>query len=210
MTGALIPQGPLHPEEFVGALLAGLLAAVFARRDPRRWAAAVMIGASCVLVQRQGAALVEGFSHHRHGLLAALTTVLVAGLAAAVRPRSPVVIAATVVAACAAVWMVVPDTEAPLIGGVVTAAAVSGVPSRSALSRWTNVLLVVPLVAAVVGSVGRPERLGLALGVAAVAGALVAMLSEAIRRAQRAGTPTTVVPSATSSITTAPAPTTAS
>ena len=116
----------------------------------------------------------------------------------------------SVVTACAAVWVVVPDTEAPLIAAAVVGAALVRPPAAER-SRWAGLLLAMPVSAAVVGTAGRPSRLGLAVVlVVATAGASL-VVTAGIRRvkAQRAGTPTTVVSASTSSTTTAPAPTTA-
>ena len=110
------------------------------------------------------------------------------------------------------VWGLVADTEPAVIGGaVLTGAVVAGLGRPSVLVAATA--LIGPM-AALVGSYGRPSQLTLALGAAigwAFGARIVVEVALAVRRRldQRAGTPMTVEPGSTSSITTAPAATTA-
>ena len=207
---ALIPDGPLHPGDAIWAIGAGLLVAGAARRHATRWVISVISSVIVVTTWRYGSILWDGLDHPDSGfvLLAAAFALLV-GCA---RPMPVRLVAVGLVAASTAVWAVVPDTELPLIVGSAVAAALVGAPSRTR-SRWAGSLVVLPLWAAVVGSLGRPSRLPLALGAAGTA--MVAVVSVALvvraatKRNQRAGTPITVEPAGTSSTTTAPAPTTA-
>ena len=210
MLGAIVqvPEGPLHPDDAVYALLFGLIVGLALRAGGR-------LGPALVPV-----AVVLAFdSRHRDTAWAAvdgrwwpaLACVLIAALAAipaTLRPDDTAVRATLLTAAIpvAAVWAIVPDTEAAVIGGGVLAGAFVSAggtwDSRAAVPLW----LVAPF-AALVGSIGRPGRLWPALG-AVVVTAVVAEFGRRWR-GQRAGTPTTVAPGATSDVTTAPAPTTA-
>ena len=145
-------------------------------------------------------------------LIATVAVVLVAVSARLSRSTATVLS----LAACAGVWTVVPDTEAPLLaGGVVAgAAAVTMIPGwlDDVRCRVHGLLLLLPVAAAATGSVGRPARFVPGTFVAvltAVLGLAAWRVLTALWRRQRAGTPITVVSAATSSTTTAPAPTTA-
>lgn len=210
MWDAFIPDGPMHPVDAGWALTAGLAVALVAWRGPRRWLLMVPAAFVAVVGWRPGAELIAGYTDRPWPLGAIVVTIVVVGLAAA-RPIALSTAAPATVAACAGVWLVAPDTETALIGGVLVAGACVGIP-RNRVTRLAALLVAIPVIGAAVGTVGRPERLPTAL----IAGALFAAPVVAIAmgvgrwRAQRAGTPTTVSPAGTSSITTAPAPTTAS
>jgi hypothetical protein len=103
------------------------------------------------------------------------------------------------IAACVGVWATAPDTEAALITGAVLLAAAPWVRSAS-IASLAAVTMLAPL-AAVAGTVGRPERLPLVLAIALSAFGLArlaaAVLVWTTNRGQRAGMPTTVAPGAT-------------
>ena len=209
---SLIPDGPLHPDDAVAALIVGVIVgALFGRRPVA--AAAARNGPATTLMMRHPGFVPEGLLDRPTPVAAIAGMLVAATLAAAVlraRTAAPVhttVAAATV--ACAGVWATAPDTEPALIGGAVLAASTPFLGRAAVL--WAPVVVVLPFAAAVLGTMGRPGRLPLVLGVA-VAAIVIARLAELGLRhwwGQRAGTPTTAAPGATSSVTTAPAPTTA-
>ncbi|MEO0494932.1 MAG: hypothetical protein AAF081_16115 [Actinomycetota bacterium] len=209
---ALIPSGPLHPEDAIAALVVGVVVGLVARFSAT--GPLLVVAAAGVTFERRHGGLGDAFVDRPSPLWALLGVIVAAALIAAIaepmRHRS--VRAAGLVAGVplAAVWGLVADTEAPLIGGMVLLGAVAlglGRPGVAVLAT-----AVIAPVAALVGSVGRPSQLLLAL-VAAVGWAVVTRVGLEMlgwrRRRQRAGTPVTVAPAATSSTTTAPAPTTA-
>lgn len=213
MIGGLVPDGPLHPGDALVAAVAGAVLGVVFRRRAGAWVVAVVAGAWVVLRWRYASVVGDAVAgRDRPALDLALLALPAVGLAIR-RVRTGPVARATL-AALAAVWALVPDTEAPLVAGVLLATAIAGpiVAGRSEdRTRLAGMLLVLPTAAALVGTAGRPAQHGPAL-FAAVATALgVAIVEVALRRVarQRAGTPTTVVEGSTSSVTTAPAPTTA-
>ncbi|MEM9466181.1 MAG: hypothetical protein AAGA90_12465 [Actinomycetota bacterium] len=208
----VIPDGPLHPEDAVIALIVGMVVGAVAGRRADI-GPALTAAAGATLWWRHPELVPEGFVERPSPLLVLLGAA-VAGSVIAVSSgwsasRSPRLNLAVAASACAGVWATAPDTEPALIGGSVLA----GGWWWAAGSRRPVTLLVVvlPIGAAVVGTVGRPDRLPLVLA-AAIGAAIVARLGAAIvervrPRRQRAGTPTTVAPGATSAVTTAPAPT---
>ncbi|MEQ8840695.1 MAG: hypothetical protein RIB98_06915 [Acidimicrobiales bacterium] len=227
MSNALlvVPEGPLHPSLAVAGIVVGVSAAVVAGPGLRRWLLFV-VGAAAVLISATADRAPHlAFTDHadRAHVLATSVAILVAA-ALARMPRSTATLVA--LAGCAGVWAIVPDTEVPLLGGAVLlgAGVIGAIPGwlpdrRSVLH---SSLLLLPLAGASWGSIGRPSRFTPAIAV----GAVTVMLALAVRalartarrsrgrssrraRAQRAGTPMTVDPAATSSTTTAPAPTTA-
>jgi len=204
----LVPEGPLHPEDAVFGLLVGLLAGCVLRCAGRHGALLVPpVVVATFIVAHPGTA--TGAIAGRWVGLAAV--VFVVGVAAGAGTGGPKERSArpelfAVLPAVASVWGIVPDTEAAVIGGSVVVGAWITVSAR--WGRGDAVLLTaIPVFAALVGSVGRPERLWPAL----VAVLTVTVTANAVARVlrQRAGTPTTVAPAATSTVTTAPAPTTA-
>jgi len=218
-TAGFIPEGPLHPEDAMRALAVGLAVGLgLAALDWRRGLPAVALAAGvCLHEYRYPETLVDGFRERP-----APTTVLIGigvAFAALALPLRLVRIAVTdlmiaTAAACAAVWAIVPDTESAVILGGVLIAAMAFSPPTGLASIGDAVVVFVPAIAAVVGSIGRPERLEPASKAAVVTGLAVLAVASGIRwfvaaRRQRAGTPTTVRPGSTSSVTTAPAPTTA-
>lgn len=212
MYAALIPAGPLHPVDAAWGLAVGLLVAGLARRDVGRWFALVPAGMVGVVTVLRGNELLDGYLD-RPDTATALGVTLSVSVVACVRP-SPV--AAAVPAALAAlvgVWVIVPDTEVPLIAAAFLVGAALRMP-REIRTRLSGTLVLFPLAAATAGSVARSERLGPAVllgGFAWLGAQLIGVGVEWRRskRRQRAGTPTTVAPGATSTTTTAPAPTTA-
>lgn len=210
MLATIVPDGPLHPDDALYALLAGMLVGMAMRATGRWGAVLVPIGAVLAFEQRYPGVAWESLDGRWGPLAACVATGALAALplsgpgAGSVSARLALLSIALPVAL---VWAIVPDTEAAVIGGCVVAGAF--VLGSAQWERRTVVMLsFVPVFAAAVGSVGRPERLWPALGCVLVAGALNGAIGWVVRR-QRAGTPTTVVPAATSEVTTAPAPTTA-
>jgi len=209
----LVPDGPLHPVDALWGLSTGLVVALVAGRRAQRWLVLVAVALGAVIVARRGGEVLDGYLDRPDSAAVLGTTAAVVALSA-LRPLRVSTTACVALAGCAGVWAVVPDTEIPLIAGAVLAGAATRLP-RDAVIRPAGWLLLAPLIAAVAGSVGRPSRLVPALALAVAAGGvalLAASLLRAVasRRRQRAGTPTTVAPGATSVVTTAPAPTTAS
>lgn len=208
--GALIPSGPLHPEDALAAVVVGLIVGLVARYS---------VSGPVLVVAAAGVTF-----EHRHGgtwdalvdrpaplwaLLGVLgATIVIAVIAAPVRVRSMRAAGCIAGVPLAATWGLVADTEAPLIAGMVLLGAlVFGLGRPSVLV--VGVATMAPFAAAI-GSFGRPSQLPLALAASMVwaAAARAAFESvDAVRRRQRAGTPTTVESTATSSVTTAPAPT---
>ncbi|MEM9521100.1 MAG: hypothetical protein AAGA37_17400 [Actinomycetota bacterium] len=210
----MIPDGPLHPEDAIAALVIG--AAGGALVGHTRVAAPAVVGLYVItLALRHPDFLPEGFVERPAPLLAVVALLFVAGMIAGLvsgRLAAPAPFVGLVaVAGCGAVWSTAPDTEPALIGGLLLLAGTGFL--RRAAARWAPLLIVVAPAAAVLGTVGRPDRLPfvLAMCVAASIAARtgLAVLARLNRRCQRAGTPTTVAPGATSAVTTAPAPTTA-
>ena len=152
----LIPDGPLHPGDAVLALVTGFTGAVIARRRPGAWVALAFVGPAMVAVLRHGAVVVDGYTQRPSPLVPVLLTagVGLAGLRVTGRPGA--VVPATI-AACAAVWSVVPDTEMALAGCGVLVGLSAAVPRRP--SRLLGLLPALAAVAAVVGTVGRPAGL---------------------------------------------------
>ena len=214
MWAALIPEGPLHPEHAAIALIAGVVVGAGVGR--RSWAPLAIVGtAAAVFAWRQPGQLVDGIVDRPVPLWAVAGVVgaaLVLAALVSVGPhRSGPGTLAVFVGACGAVWATAPDTEAALIGGVVLAAAMPFV--RPDAARLLPIAAVVAPMAALVGTVGRPDRLTLvvvALIAAATLWRAVVVGVGWLSARYRAGTPTTVAPGGTSSTTTAPAPTTAS
>jgi hypothetical protein len=207
---ALIPAGPLHPVDAAWGLAVGLLVAGLARRDVGRWFALVPAGMVGVVTVLRGNELLDGYLD-RPDTATALGVTLSVLVVACVGP-SPV--AAAVPAALAAlvgVWVIVPDTEVPHIAAAFLVGAALRMP-REIRTRLSGTLVLFPLAAATAGSVARSERLGPAVllgGFAWLVAQLIGVELRRSKRRQRAGTPTTVAPGATSTTTTAPAPTTA-
>ena len=212
----VIPEGPLHPALAASGLVAGVSAAAVAGRHAGRWLALMtLVGVGLVTVH-QGDVLRRGMTDRPDRLTVLGVVLAVVALGAWARPRwSTATLAA--LCACAGVWAVVPDTEVPLLAGAV----LCGGATLRLLPGWlpdtrrrsNAALLVWPLAAAAAGSIGRPERFAPSLllaGVVAGLGLAAWVALNAGWRRQRAGTPTTVAPAATSSTTTAPAPTIAS
>lgn len=216
----IVPDGPLHPALATAGVVAGVAVAVVAGQHTVRWLFAVLSGSALLYTGSQGDGLWSAVFDRPDRLWVAAAIAVVPVLGAAVRPRRSTATAAAL-CACGGVWAVVPDTEAPLLA----AAVLGGAAAMAALPGWLpdarrslhSLLLLLPLWAAAAGSIGRPARFGPGLLAAMVTGALgvagwcsfEAVLRGVVVRRQRAGTPTTVAPGATSSTTTAPAPTTA-
>ena len=215
MWGALIPDGPLHPDDAIAALFVGVavgLVARFTTAGPLL----VVAAAGLTLEWRHDGMLAAGVLERPSPVWAVLGVVVVAAaiaaMAAPLRDRSVRVAGLVSLAPVGVVWGLVADTEPAVIGGAVLAGAVlAGLGRPSVLVAAPAV--VAPMVA-LVGSYGRPSQLTLALAAAlgwAVAARIGAEILFAVRRRldQRAGTPMTVAPGSTSSTTTAPAATTA-
>lgn len=212
----IIPEGPLHPGLAIALIPAGASAALMAGRSTRAWTILVAVATLGLIAGVQGDWLTGGYlARSDRGLVGvALLGVLIVGTAARMRRSTATVVS---ICACAGVWAVVPDTEAPLIAGGI----IAGAGALTLLPGWLadvrhhihGLLPVLAVVAAAVGSIGRPPRFEPASVVgllAALAGLAVWTVGGAVSHRQRAGTPTTVAPGATSSTTTAPAPTMAS
>ena len=145
MVGGLLPVGPLHPDLAVIAIAAGLAVALIARRRPWRWSTGVLVASACVLIHRQGDVLLTGYQGRPDAGFAIAATLVVGVVGLLLRPR-PVDAAFAVVAASAAAWTIVPDTEAPLVAALVTAVALvrPPAPTRSGLAGVALVLPFVP------------------------------------------------------------------
>ena len=209
---SLIPEGPLHPEDAIASVIVGAIAGSVVGR--RAGAGPVtVVAAAGTLITRHHGFVPEGFIDRPTPALVIVATSVVA-LVAVVAVHVPKLASArtTIAAAtagCAGVWATAPDTEPALIGGATLAGSWIFLGRNSA--RWAPVVMVVPFAAAILGTMGRPERLPLAVAVALSLVGLCRGAAMVLERCwfQRAGTPTTVVPGATSAVTTAPAPTTA-
>lgn len=207
MIGGLVPDGPLHPVDAAWAVAVGLALGLSVRRRPRPAPVVIGGGVVALVAVRPTVGLLEGVLRHDHavwvGVAAAVVAALVVGRP--VDSRTGVLAAAV---ACGPVWALVPDTEAPLLVGLALVVAGPMVPAGAA-TRSVAVPAILPVLAAAVGTLGRPDRFAPAVAAAGTVGlATVVALTVAGLR-QRAGTPRTVRPAGTSSTTTAPAPTTA-
>ena len=211
----LVPQGPLHPDHALIGLLFGLLAGAVSGH--RRSAGPLLLMAAVVtLWLRQPELVPEGLVERPRPALDLLVVLgaALAASAAVARPAlaSPRTVVAVAVAGCAGVWAIAPDTEPALIGGAVLAGAWAMIRPSSP-TMGLAVVVVVPCLAAGFGTIGRPERLPLALAAAVAAMGIMRLLAWGVAvglaRRQRAGTPRTVAPGATSDVTTAPAATVA-
>jgi len=205
---AVIPEGPLHPDDAVLGLVVGVTVGVLVRAVGRHGAVLVFVGAIGVFESVYPGTAIGSIEGRWIPLVASLVVAVVSAAAAASgQPtRSSRAVLVSLVPAIALTWGLVPDTEAAVIGGAVVVGALlagSAVWDRRSLIAVASI----PAFAALVGSVGRPGRLWPAL--AAIVGAACLSVVADRLRSQRAGTPTTVVPGATSEVTTAPAPTTA-
>ena len=216
MFDAFIPDGPLHADLAIAGLAFGVFVAVFAARRPRAWIALILAVFVVAIEVRLDGGIADGWIldvfRDRDNTWLAVAALVGVPLLAAQRPVGSTTAAFAALGATAGVWAVVPDTETALLAGMLLLGAVAGSP-RDEQSRWYALLAVLPVVAAIAGSVGRPERLNAGIGVGFLGAALalsVLVFSRGFWRAQRAGTPTTVDRGSTSSMTTAPAPTTAS
>ncbi|MEM8705242.1 MAG: hypothetical protein AAGE98_02215 [Actinomycetota bacterium] len=210
---AVIPSGPLHPEDAVAALLVGLAVGLVARFSTA--GPLLVVAAAGVTFEHRHGGLWDAVVDRPAPVWALLgvvsTAIVVAALAAPLGDRSMRLAGLVATLPVLAVWGLVADTEAPLIGGLVLAGSLVFGPGRA--GPGVAAMALVGPVAALVGSVGRPGQLTLAL-VATVAWAFAVRVALVIAatwrgRRQRAGTPTTVEPGSTSSTTTAPAATTA-
>lgn len=215
MWGALIPDGPLHPDDAIAAVLVGLAVGLIARFTTAG-PLLVVAAAGLTLEWRHDGMLVDGVLDRPSPLWAMLgvlvVAIVIATIAVPLAERSMRAAGLVALAPVGVVWGLVADTEPAVIGGaVLTGAVIAGLGRSGRLVAATA--LVAPM-AALVGSYGRPSQLTLALGAAvvwAVGARIAAEIAFAARRRldQRAGTPMTVEPGSTSSITTAPAATTA-
>ncbi len=208
---ALIPDGPLHPSDAAWGVVVGLALGLSLRSAPRFWASAVVAAGFTLFQIRHPGRLTGALDRPSPGWIGLI--LLVSGAAVWLGLRrvdlSTRELAVMAVGCLATVWATAPDTESALIFGAVVAG--SAVLIRSEIvGPPAAVLVALPVMAAAAGTVGRPGRLPLVLGLAAAGvccGALAVLASRQVFG--RAGVPTTVVPEATSSTTTAPAPTTA-
>lgn len=209
LIAALIPEGPLHPDDALFAFVVGVVVGVGLRFAGRLGGYLAPVGALVVLEVRYPGTIWPSVDGRWAAIAAcvAAATLIAAPLRAGAAEIAARPLLAGGIVTVGGVWAIVPDTEAALIGGCVFAGLL--VFGRAAWGRLAAAsVAIVPTGAALVGSVGRPERLWPALGLVLAVSAL-GWLSVPIVRRQRAGTPTTVDPGATSAVTTAPAPTTA-
>ena len=218
-TAGFIPEGPLHPEDAIRALGVGLAVGIgLAVLDWRRGLPAVVLAAGVGLHEyRYPERLIDGFRDRPApgnvliGMAVALAALAIVLWLVRIALTDLMVAAG---AACGAVWAIVPDTESAVILGGVLVAALAFTPPSGRARYGDAIVLLVPATAAVIGSVGRPERLEAASKAAIAVGLVVLVVTALIRHLvaahhQRAGIPTTVRPGSTSAVTTAPAPTTA-
>ncbi len=210
---ALVPAGPLHPDDALWALGVGLGLGVVLRRSPGLWVSSLVASALILFELRYPGAVLDGFVQRPSPVWPVLVVLALGTAGSLMTSRAHITLRSAVglsVAALTVVWTIVPDTEAALVFGGVMLGALMRTPSVPA-GRAGGLLFAIPVIAAVIGTVGRPSELRpalLALAVFGVAGAVLIRLGHR-QRTGRAGLPTTVVPAATSSTTTAPAPTTA-
>lgn len=208
MVGGLVPDGPLHPVDAVWALAVGLALGSVARRRAATAPLVVGGGVVALVAARPTVGLLEVVGRHPEPVWVgvALAGVTVAAARRPVDARIGILLAAV---ACGPIWALVPDTEAPLLVGLALASAGPSVRAGGS-TRLVAVPAVLPVLAAAVGTLGRPDRFLPATG--AAAGVIALVVASGLvwaRWRQRAGTPRTVHPAGTSSTTTAPAPTTA-
>jgi hypothetical protein len=175
----LIPDGPLHPELAIAGVGAGLLCAGVAGRRAALWLLLVPVAALLIVSERLGNVVLDGYSSHDEKMLVIAATVGAVAVAA-IRPLRVSAAVALALGATAGVWAVVPDTEASLLVGAVIVGALALAP-RDMATRLTAVLVALPVLAAVVGSIGRPGRFSPALAVAG-AGAAGAICTVEIGR----------------------------
>lgn len=212
----IVPDGPLHPGLGLGGFVIGISVAATAGRSTRAWSTLVVLCSWVVIAAIQGDWSGRAFfDRPDRALVISITAIVVVAAVAARLRRSTAAVLS--LAACVGMWAIVPDTEAPLLGGgvVAGATAVAMLPGwlRDVRCRVHGLLLLLPMMGAATGTIGRPARFvpGVFVGgLAALSGLAVWSLAAALWRRQRAGAPMTVAPGRTSSTTTAPAPTTAS
>ena len=179
----MIPEGPLHAADFGIALLLGVTVAVIFWRS-RWWLPAASLAGLGGFGRRHGwRTLVDGLID-RPNFVFALTALVVVGMIGWQLDRR-VAASATMVpmlttGALATVWLVVPDTEAPLMFGATLIVAIVACPRRES-SRSSafpgGAVLGLAVVAACVGTIGRPDRLPaavVAIGLSTVVALVVA------------------------------------
>jgi hypothetical protein len=201
---ALVPEGPLHPADLGVALLIGVLVAVGWMRS--RWLvpAAAVVALAGFGWRYDWLTVFDGFvDRPRPGLaVGALSAAAVGGWQIERRFRrrlaDPIEATAAVtvvtVVALGVVWGTVPDTEAPLMLGtglvpIVIADLIPGFRERSepgwpTRTRWSGTVLALAVVAAAVGSVGRPARFVPALagiGMVVLAGGALVEVAAVLR-----------------------------
>ena len=172
----MIPEGPLHPDHAAAALVCAVAVAIALRRT--RWLQVGLAVVALLVVHiRQPGAIASGLFDRPAGSTDLVLTAVAGGSIGWIGVRllrTPFWIDAAVVASCIAVWGVAPDTEAALMCGLTAGVGALGRPTRA--QHVVAVVAVMPMFAALVGTAGRPERLGLAVVVAVVGFALVTVM----------------------------------
>ena len=164
----MIPDGPLHLDHALAALAVAGGVAFLSRRS--RWFGPIMaVTFLALFAWRQPGVLSDVVTSDRWSVVDGVLAVG-AGVAFLAIARMPwmtqrAVFGATV-AASVAVWATAPDTEGALIAGIVALVSAVAVAGRTGLKFSVFPLVVV--IAALTGTVGRPERLELVLSIAFV------------------------------------------
>ncbi len=159
----MIPDGPLHPADLgLGLLLGATVAVVFWQR--RLWLPAASLAAVGGYGERHGwDVLVGSFVDRPATGLAIFALVAVAATGWMLERRTALGHSATVpgltVVSLVGVWAIVPDTEAPIVFAATLGVALVASPRREQSTYPGGAVLALAVVAAAVGSVGRPERL---------------------------------------------------
>ena len=161
----MIPEGPLHAADFGIALLLGAAVAVIFWRS--RWwlPAASLVGLGGFGRRHGWRNLVDGLID-RPNFVFALTALVVVGTIGWQLDRrvavSDTMVPMLTTGALATVWLVVPDTEAPLMFGATLIVAMVACPRRESSASSAvpgGAVLGLAVVAACVGTIGRPDRL---------------------------------------------------
>ncbi len=181
----MIPDGPLHPVDALVGAAAGLVTASVLTgwvrcRSGARWArsddtvtavVSALVVAGALLIRPGPGVVVSALARPDPALALAASAVVVAVVTAAGRDPGPVAATSlTGAGAAAAVWALVPDTEAPLVvvgllgvGGVLALGPAVAGGGPSVAGRTRAVVTGAVAVAALTGTVGRPDRLAPAL-----------------------------------------------
>lgn len=158
----MIPDGPLHATDLGVALLLGVTVAVVFWRS-RWWLPVASMSAVGGFGTRHGwDGLADGLLDRPNSVLA-LTALVATGTIGWQLDRrlapGGLVLPLLTVAALVVVWGLVPDTEAPLMFGATLGGALIACPNREPAVIPGGAVLSLVVVAACVGTIGRPDRL---------------------------------------------------